>query len=272
LADLLQRLRGLPVAAYARARELGLLQHPLGERLFVEAYFAYKRLIEDPYHALLARHPELVRGGDVLDVGANLGYTATVFARALSPGFRVYAFEPEQENFARLQRSARHPRVAGRIEAVQAAVGAREGEVELWTNEAHHADHRVVTAAWRDSGRTGAQRVPLVSLDAFVAGLGRGPVALVKIDVQGYELEVIRGMTNLLATTPGMHVAFEHCPDAMRELGFRSDELLAALGTRRLHLIGHDGRLEPVGADELDERATRRGGYIDVLASHEARS
>jgi len=87
------------LGAYALARKSGFLDTRLGESTLDHAYFAYKRFVEDPFAALATRHPELFRGGNILDVGANIGYTASVFARASSEGFQVYAFEPEEKNW-----------------------------------------------------------------------------------------------------------------------------------------------------------------------------
>src|SRR5207249_1406142 len=62
-----------------------------------------KRFLEDPYAGLVANRPDLFRGGHILDVGANVGYDTVLFAKALSPGARVIALEPERENCRRLQ-------------------------------------------------------------------------------------------------------------------------------------------------------------------------
>src|SRR5207249_239530 len=130
---------------------------------FVRTYFAYQRL-GDPFAALTRRQPDLFRGGHVLDVGANIGYTASVFARALAPGFKVFAFEPERQNFERLVRTMRRRGLADRVEAVHAAVGASEGTVGLWRDVRHHAGHRITTDAFRAGrGVAPSDTVPLLS-------------------------------------------------------------------------------------------------------------
>src|SRR5690242_12041412 len=89
----------LLTGAYSRARRSGLLETTAGRWLFTSSYNLYKRYLEDPFHALAGRHPELFRGGHILDIGANIGYTSMVFARAIEPAYRVYSFEPEEFNF-----------------------------------------------------------------------------------------------------------------------------------------------------------------------------
>jgi len=117
-------------SAYGLANRLGVLHSAVLDDLFVRAYFAYKRL-GDPFAVLARRRPDLFRGGHVLDVGANVGYTASVFARALEPGFKVFAFEPDRQNVERLVRTMRRLGLADRVEGVNATVGAAEGTVGL---------------------------------------------------------------------------------------------------------------------------------------------
>src|SRR5436305_14886932 len=87
---------------YRHVRRTGLLDvGPIG-RAYEAVYARYKRHMEDPFYHLTQRHPELFTGGHIIDAGANIGYTATVFAAALDGGFTVLAFEPSSENFNRL--------------------------------------------------------------------------------------------------------------------------------------------------------------------------
>jgi FkbM family methyltransferase len=255
------------VRAYALARRAGLVDRPWFDAVFERSYFLYKRLWEDPFYALTQRAPELFRGGHILDVGANIGYTAVVFARALSPGFGVLALEPEADNFAKLERAVARRGLAGRVTAVRAAAGARDGEVELWRNLEHHGDHRVATERFRaDHLGSATVKVPQRAIDSLVAERGLGPIAFVKIDVQGYEPEVLRGMTEVLATNPRMAVAFEYAPAELTELGYdpgAAVDLLLEHG-HRLHVIRRGGRVVAVRRDELPA-ATGARGYVDVL-------
>ena len=74
--------RGNPLlSAYSLVKRSGFLQTSLGRRLFKSAYFLYKRYIEDDLRDLLRPIPPF-SGGNVLDIGANIGYTAAVLARA----------------------------------------------------------------------------------------------------------------------------------------------------------------------------------------------
>ena len=71
--------------AYSLVKRSGFLRTSLGRRLFKSAYFLYKRYIEDDLHDLVRSFPALVGAGNILDIGANIGYTAAVLARAAEP-------------------------------------------------------------------------------------------------------------------------------------------------------------------------------------------
>ena len=202
MIDLLLRL-------YALAERSGALRVPPFEWLFVRSYFAYKRMFEDVFAPLVRRRPELFRGGHIVDVGANAGYTARVFARVVEPPYRVYAFEPDATNFRRLTKFASDDRIV----PIASAVGEREGTVTLRHNDEHPGDHRVVTGA--AEGRTST--VPVTTIDDFARTLTH-PIRFVKIDVQGYEPAVLRGMRETLRGD--VVVALEFAPVHIRALGF----------------------------------------------------
>jgi FkbM family methyltransferase len=254
-------------SAYGLANRLRLLDNAVLGDLFVRTYFAYKRL-GDPFDALARRRPDLFRGGHVLDVGANIGYTASVFARVLAPGFQVFAFEPERQNFERLVRTMRRLGLAGRVEAVHAAVGAAEGTIGLWRDGRHHAGHRVTTDAFRASrGVAASDTVPLLSLDGFARERGiTGAVRFVKIDVEGYEPPVCEGMAGVVEANPRLVAAVEYSPWAMGQMGFRPESVLEFFLARGfvLHVLHQDGSLEV-----FDALRTERylGGrlYVDLL-------
>jgi len=260
----------LVTGLYSLVKWSRLLGSRPGRRFFVRSYFLYKRCWEDPFYHLIRRRPELFRGGHVLDVGANIGYTATLFAGAIDPGNRVYAFEPEDRNFALLEEMLQSFEFRDRIVTVHAAVGAADGTVELARNEFHPADHRIATATLRYSGTfQDFRRVRLRSIDSFLGGENLcAPVRFIKIDVQGYEPLVCRGMEQTLRTNPECAVVLEYAPAAISALGFNPEHLLRWFHDRnyRVNTIHHDGTLSPGIADDLGPRQ-----YTDLLFSRAER-
>jgi|SRR5215469_15904604 len=251
------------MSSYWLVRRSGILGTSVGCKLFASAYFLYKRY-EDHLSALLRSHPSLVQGGNVLDVGANIGYTAGVLAQAIDPGRVVYAFEPEPFNYRMLQRTATRPRFGARIITRQCAIGAKDGTAQLWLNRRHPADHRVITSQFRQADSAVTRiTVPLMSIDSFLES-HPGPVSFIKIDVQGFERPVCEGMKKTLDQNPCLSVVLEYAPAMMRELGFSPPDLIDLLIKHGLqcYLVGPEGTLSPGLPSRIEDSE-----YIDLLFS-----
>lgn len=162
-------------------------------------------------------------GGTFADVGAHVGFMSLVAARQVGARGRVVAIEPVPENAAAVRANAAL-NAMGQVTVIEAAAGASGGEAELitvedtlWTRLASVGPHE------RERGRS---VVRTVALDELVAG-GELPLPdVVKIDVEGAELDVVEGMRALLAqgrTTVicEMHGKNRAFADLMDELGYR---------------------------------------------------
>jgi FkbM family methyltransferase len=252
------------VDAYSLVRRSGFLQTSLGRRLFKSAYFLYKRYFEDDLRDLVLSHPALVSGGNVLDIGANIGYTAAVLARALERGRKVYAFEPEPFNFGILQQTAAQPEFEGKIVPLQCAVGTENGTIDLWINHRHHADHRIATQKFRlEHPESRAISATLVSIDSFLQSR-QGKISFIKIDVQGYELAACQGMQETLQQNPDITIVLEFTPSIMIEMGFDPSKLIDFLVERdfKIYVVHPRGKLSPGLPHAMND-----SGYVDLLFS-----
>ena len=254
--------------AYNLVRATGILQLGWVRRSFVASYFLYKRFYEDPYWFLVRRKPELFRNGDILDIGANIGYTACLFASAASPAAKVYAFEPDHESYQTLVGEIRRRKLSEMIEPLAVAVGNEIGSVEFWHNEGHSADHRVVTSKFKESGVPGEKiaTVPATTIDEFVCARGLERIAFVKIDVQGYELAVCEGMRKTLDRFPETPISIEYSPGSLGELGQEPAELLRFFRSRNYDIyVLTRSTLELAPDDQVIERCSKSAGYIDLV-------
>jgi FkbM family methyltransferase len=242
----------------------------LFSRVFLFSYFLYKRWYEDPFWALAKRHPELFGEGDILDIGANIGYTAWVFATARKAPAKVYAFEPDARSFATLADTVRRKNLTGSVEILNLAVGIADGTLEFWHNDQHSADHRVVTTKFKlsECDLSSITTVPVTTVDNFVMSRDLRNISFIKIDVQGYELAVCDGMKQTLEKFPQLSVACEYAPDCMRELGFEPSALLQFFRSAgyQLYILSRRAiRLAP--DDRSIESAAQSFGYVDLLCS-----
>lgn len=255
---------------YGAANKSGLLKTPILQKAFVQFYFLYKRYLEDCITKLFHRYPDIAAGGDILDIGANVGYSAVLFSQYISPGKRIFAFEPDRKNFATLTDIIGKRNISHVVTAVRAAVGDQDGEIKLRLNDSHHADHRVITESFEKivAADDRVEIVPLVSIDEFRRSRSlRDPVSLIKIDVQGYEFGVCKGMVDTIEQFPNATIIFEHTPESAIEMGFDADAVPDFFLDRgySLFLINRNGSIKLVSRDELKQ--FRGGVYADVLAT-----
>ncbi len=141
---------------------------------------------------LLAEIGRLRPGAIVVDVGANAGLYTLLAAQAVAPGGRVFAFEPSADEFARLGWAVAANGL-GNVLASNVALSDAAGFIGFIPGPSEHTGlHRLAAAA--DAPRTvWAQRG-----DVAVPLAGGERVALLKIDVEGAELAVLRGFHALL--------------------------------------------------------------------------
>jgi FkbM family methyltransferase len=141
----------------------------------------------------------LTTDGIFYDIGANIGFFSTLGARLVGPGGHVVAFEP----FPRCAARARHNASMNgfdHVTVVEAAVGADDGQVFLELGDG--------TTTNRVSHASGVA-VEQVAIDTWIARTGAPTPSVVMIDVEGAEIEVLRGMLGLLR---------EHQPVVMCEV------------------------------------------------------
>jgi FkbM family methyltransferase len=167
-------------------------------------------------------------GSLVLDIGANIGAHALNLAQLVGPDGRVIAFEPTDYAFRKLSRNLElNPELAGRVTACHCFLtAADDAEVpsaiySSWplVNEAGlHAKH-----LGREM-RTGSARAR--SLDRVLSELADRKVQLVKLDVDGFECDVLRGATALLREVRPIFV-MELAPYVLEERGSSLEELVS---------------------------------------------
>jgi FkbM family methyltransferase len=209
-----------------------------------------RRLTEHYEPAVWAALMAELRPGDtVVDVGAFVGLYSVAVARRLGPGGRVVAFEPDPDSFALLAQHVRLNGVEGRVELVRAAVGERSGEVPFLgggLSESHVLGGSAPAAG----------RVPCVTLDEVLEGRR---VDVLKVDVEGYEAQVLSGAHRILADPARRPRALfiELHPYAWPAFGTTADELLGSL--RRLGYEPTSVGGGPPRVDRWGELVARRG-------------
>lgn len=122
----------------------------------------------------------------VVDIGAHIGAFAIWAARRASQG-RVYAFEPNCENHSLLVENIQLNQLTN-LEAFQAAVSDREGEVSFFNSR-----HSSMSHSFFEPGEDERSKVPAVSLGGILESKGIERVNYLKVDAEGAEYLIILG-------------------------------------------------------------------------------
>jgi FkbM family methyltransferase len=206
---------------------------------------------EDAAFALSLLRP----GGQAVDLGANAGFYTLAFARAVGPAGRVLAVEPASEASARLEENVRRNGLEN-VRLVRAAVGAAPGSLTLHLSAVDLGSSSCVNVP-SPFEAAGTERVPATTLDDLVAQAGMAP-DLVKIDVEGMELQVIQGAARLLA---------ERRPALMVEINAAA---LRAAATEPAALVAqlqaHGYELRTAAGLRVGEADLPNAGWYNVFA------
>ncbi|MBB4634964.1 FkbM family methyltransferase [Longimicrobium terrae] len=161
-------------------------------------------------------------GGVALDVGANAGAYALLMGQWMRPGGRVFAFEPSPAAFDGLSRHVALNGLSDVVTPVRAAASDQGGTAAL-IGAGHHGTSRLAAA-----GERGTETVDTVTIDSFCATQRISPT-LIKIDVEGFELEVLRGARETIARMDPLELFVEMHPTVWRERGMAPADLMEEL-------------------------------------------
>lgn len=206
-------------------------------------------------------------GNTVLDIGANIGAITLELAKAVRPRGRVLAFEPTKFAFDKLSRNIRlNPDLSPRIQAVQTFLGAADDdkappEIHSSWPLAGGTDLHVKHLGEAKTTAGASMR----RLDTILAENGIGRVDVVKLDVDGFECEVLAGAEKLFATSAPVFF-IELAPYVHAERGHSFKQFLAMFSSRGYKFFEQrSNRPVPNDPDQL-EKMIGDGAGINVVA------
>ena len=190
-------------------------------------------------------------GAVALDVGANVGAYALLLGGWVRPGGRVYAFEPAPEAFAGLTAHVELNGLEDAVTCVPAAAAARTGTATLAVDGLSGANRLDASAA--------GEQVETVTIDDFCRREGIRP-SFIKIDVEGAELDVLRGARETIRAGGAELALFvEMHPTIWAEMGIGAADLQAELEVQGLRAVPlRDGVDDPWALEGECLRLVRR--------------
>ena len=185
-------------ARYALLPATGRL-HPVGDvghAMMVDPRDSLGLAMDGDYEpdVVALMRDQLKPGDTFVDIGANIGWHSIVASTIVGDDGVVIAVEPELENFRLLTANLAMNGCAN-VVPIRSAAGAEPGVARLRVNSANNGNHSI--------SASGQQKTLVARVEDLVAAWDRTP-SLVKIDTEGFEYDVVRGLT----TTPPLIVEF----------------------------------------------------------------
>jgi FkbM family methyltransferase len=198
----------------------------------------------------------LGRGARVFDVGAHQGIVALMLSRLVGPAGQVVAVEAERHNYEVARRN-RHLNDAPNLELLHAAGGATDGSLYFRGGFNGNVTRR---------GRVGLARVPAVSIDGLSKRYGVPDVVF--IDVEGYELEVLRGAARTLAGGRTDFFVEVHVGRGLESLGGSARAVLEQFDPDRFRRLVSPagGESDDYSFGDLDDRTELLGKRFFLIA------
>jgi len=168
---------------------------------------------------------EIKKGDTVVDIGANIGLFTLFFSKLVGTTGRVIAFEPDPENFDVLKKNIELNEITN-VTLVQKGVSNKNESVKLYKSNVS-GGHSLIKNEWAKE----YTNIQTVTLDDYFRGK---EIDMIKIDTEGFELEVIEGGKKLLEDNKNMKIISEFggyyykrnnskvlYPKILHEMGFK---------------------------------------------------
>jgi FkbM family methyltransferase len=223
---------------------------------------ALHRGTKEPFTAeLFARSVE--PGDTVIDGGAYLGFYSLLAAQRVGPQGAVFAFEPNPRTFEPLRRNVSENGFEDRVIALPIGIDSAAGR--RWFYLADHDASKsslFVPERWQE-----ATEAECIDVDGV---LGSRSIDLVKLDIEGGEVDALRGMRGSLAASPDPCVIVECNPAALERAGRTTDDLLGELTGAGLEFAAIDDEMWELR--DVEEALAATDGHVNLYCRRPGRA
>ena len=167
-------------------------------------------------------------GEVVLDIGANFGWYTTLFSELVGKTGKIVSFEPVPRIYRELLENIALNDPLKNITAIQTSLGDREGTVTINTFQGLSHGHSSISTLGREDYTTCS--VPMTTLDACIDDhLNGRRIAMIKMDVEGAEMMVIRGAEQLLRNAADVRIMFEINSETASAFDYHPTDIIKTL-------------------------------------------
>lgn len=205
----------------------------------------------------------LNQGDVVLDIGANIGYYSILASKLVGKKGKVYAFEPDPQNIKLLYKNIKLNNCSNVI-VIEAALGSKKGELRLIQDLSNPGESKL-----SEKNMGNSVMVKVLTLDQFVNSEKIKKIDLIKVDVEGSELDVLKGSIKTLKLNKSLKLFIECNPQALKT--FNQDKIALTA-----YLRGMDFELEQIidegkrkiwkYSEENLLNVLKQTGYTNIIA------
>jgi len=189
-------------------------------------------------------------GSTVVDLGANIGYYTLIFARLVGNKGKVFAFEPDPENFHILEKNLEINNYKNIILERQ-AVSNKSGKLRLYLDNKNKGAHTIFETEDNDS----SIEIDSITLDDYFRNF-KGKIDFIKMDIEGGEAEAVEGMSSLLKRG-SLIIMTEFNPFVLKKIGkdpLGCISLLQSYNFDIYHIDSKNREIKPVNIVTLCEK------------------
>lgn len=200
----------------------------------------------------------------LFDVGANVGEYANLLGDVFGPEARIYAFEPSTPTWEVLRTKLTH----ANIEAVNLGLSHAVADVKLYRNQELSSLASVYPRQMQEAKIEDFELVSLTTLDRFCAERGITTIDFLKIDVEGHEIKVLEGASDMLARRAIRFIQFEFGGTNIDSRVFLRDFLNLLSPNYRIYRVVTDG-VYPVAYTETLEIFSYSNFFAELISENE---
>ena len=235
----------------------GLANNKTFRKIYLWLYFLGKSISDSQNIALIKRfiHP----GATVLDIGSAFGFYSFVSSKLASTDGKIMSFEPDPMSRLFLSDLVEKKHLSN-VEVYPFAIWNDNVELDLNICQENPGENSLIKQSLHNKSIT----VPAISIDEH---FNLTTVDFVKIDVQGGEYYVIKGMENVIRRSPNIVLIIECTPVYLKSAGVKVKDLLALLSDLNLKIFrcDSDPPTEVFTAGDLDHLNNVKMGYCDLI-------
>ena len=203
---------------------------------------------------------EVKSGMTVIDLGAHVGFFTLLFAKLVGDEGKVFAFEPDPDNYALLTRNIALNGY-NNVVAIQKAVSNGTGQLKLFLNDYTSRNDSLYSS----NGETQKfVMIETISLDEFFKDL---PIDFIKVNIEGAEMAFLQGASKIINGNKNLKMLLEAHVEGLRGIGVSPEEFLDKLTRYRFKLYSIYQKEKPTEpssvASLLKEYSGRK--FIHVL-------